>query len=544
VPPGVRRAVLALLLAAGAAALAAACGGAPQVLEISPQRGAADVRSSEPVRVRFDRPMDTRSVAARFHVLPTVPGTIHWSGGGEELTFEHDPLSPSAQYQVVLDGGYRDVHGTTMSLRHAWTFRTEAPPVLTGAGPGQGDADVDPAAYITLSFSREMDLDSLRRSISLSPGAPFALRADPGDARRVVLAPETLLDSRQTYNLAVMEDARDVDGNRMDGGRLVTFTTGDFRPLRHWVGFIAESTPGAGGDGVWIVNENRFPRRLVTGPISAFAWSPDGSRVLLRSRAGTWTDQALDGPATPLSITAGWAGYLAPGRGYAFLDQGRLQVLQPDGQVVPVATGVTAAAVAPGGGRLAYVTTDPTQAERSYGLRAYDVDLRTRFVLGSEPAPVDGLAWSGDGQALAYRVDPGDPLRHQVRVRSLRDGGVVTVATGPVSAPVWQADGRHVFVTAPATGGSGTAPKAFRFAIDDSSAKTFTAAQGLPAGQRVAVDGLSTSADGHQLAFVADRNGLPGVWTMNADGTGLTSLTDNDPARFPFACSSVDWTPT
>ena len=539
-PAAARRAVLALMLAAGALALASACGGVPQVLEISPQRGAVDVRSSEPVRVRFDRQMDTASVAARFHVSPSVPGTVHWSGG-EELTFEHGTFSPSTQYQVVLDAGYRDAHGATMTLRHAWSFRTEPPPLLAGASPGEGDGNVDPAAYIVLSFSREMDLDSLRRSISVSPGAAFAIRTDATDPRRVVLAPETLLDARQTYNVAVTHDARDVDGDRLGVGRLVSFTTGDFRPLKHWVGFIGEPSPGAGGDGVWIVNENRFPRRLITAPVSAFSWSPDGSRLLLRSPTGAWTDQALDGPAQPLSISADWADYLAPGRGYAFLEHGRLQVLQPDGQVVPVATGVTTAAVAPGGGRLAYVTGDPTTAERAFEIRGYDVELRTRFPLGTEPAAIDGLAWSADGMGLAYRIDPGDPSRRQVKVRSLRDGGAVTVATGPVSAPVWQADRRHVFVTAPA--GAGTLPKAFRFAVDDSSTKTFTAAQGLPGDQGVPVTALSLSADGHQLAFISDTNGLPGVWSMNADGTGVTSLTDYDPVRFPYSCRAVDWTP-
>src|SRR5205807_3202798 len=134
--------------------------------------------------------------------------------------------------------------------------------------------------------------------------------------------------------------------------------------------------------------------------------------------------------------------------------------------------------------------------ERGSQVEGYDPILRTRFRLGAEPAAVDGMAWSPDGQSLAYRVDQGDPLKRQVRVRSLRDGGVVTVATGPLSTPAWQADRRHVFVTALVDTGNGSVSRAFRFAVDDGSAKTLSAAQGMPAGQDVSVGALSPSAAG------------------------------------------------
>jgi dipeptidyl aminopeptidase/acylaminoacyl peptidase len=511
-------------------------------VEISPQRGAVDVRSNEPVRVRFDRPMDEATVTTRLHVSPAVPGSLHWVNE-QEVTFEHSPFGPSSRYQVILDPGYRDARGISNSLRHRWSFTTETAPALTGASPGAGDRDVDPATYITLSFSREMDSASLRDSVSLSPGVPFDIHQDPTDPRRVVLAPRSLLDPGQTYGVSVTQDARDVDGNRLDVGRFVSFTTGSFRPLRHWVTFVAQQSLGESSDGVWIVNQDRFPRQLVAAPVSAFSWSSDGDRLLLRSPTGDWTDQALDGVAEPLAITGEWADYLAPGRGYVFLDRGSLLVLRPDGRVEPVATGVRSAAVVGGGSRLAFAAADPAVQGRGSEIWGYDPDLRTRYRLGSESGAVDGLAWSPDGQSLAYRVDAGDPARRQLRVRSLRDGGVVTVATGAVSAPVWQADSRHVFVTALVATRSGSVAKAFRFAIDDPSSKTFSAALGLPGGPDVAVEALSPSADGHQLAFISGAGGRPGVWLMNADGTGVTQLTRYDPVRFPYSCQSAGWTP-
>jgi Bacterial Ig-like domain len=537
-----RRAALILLLATAVAALLTGCGSPPQVLEISPARGAVDVRSSEVIRVRFDRPMDRRSVADHFAVMPRVQGALTWTSD-HELAFEHLPLAPSAQYQVILEPGYRDAQGSANSFRHSWTFRTEAAPTLADSSPGAGDRSVDPAAYISLTFSRAMDAGTLAGAIGLAPSAPFAIHQDAADPRHVVLAPQSLLQPRTGYQVTIGQDARDVDGNRLGAAAALSFSTGDVRPLRHWISFVAESSAGTGGAGLWAVDDNRVPRQLINSPVSEFAWSADGSRLLLRGTDGTWSDQPLDGGAVKLPISGEWADFLAAGRGYAFLDRGTLQVLQPDGTRLTVATGVTSAAVAPGGERIAFVTHDPAGAERATEIDAYDTDLHTRYRLQSEPEAIDGLSWSSDSQSLAYRLGAADATRRQIVVRSLHDGTTTTVATGDVSTPVWEADRQHVAFTAAVPAAGGVVSKAFRFAVADGGRHVLSAAAGMPSGQGVEVDQLSPSPDGHQLAFVSTAGGRQGVWAMNVDGTGLTQLTDPDPNRFSYSCRNVVWTP-
>jgi hypothetical protein len=537
-----RRAALLLILATAVAALIVACDSPPQVLDISPGRGAVDVRSSEIIRVQFDRPMDRRSVADHFAVTPRVQGALTWTSD-HELAFEHVPLAPSTRYQVILQPGYRDAQGSANSFRHSWTFRTEAPPTLADSTPGGGDRGVDPAAYISLTFSRAMDAGTLAGAVGLTPSAPFAIHQDAADPRHVVLAPQSLLQPRTGYQVTIGQDARDVDGNRLGSAAAVSFNTGNVRPLRHWISFVAESSAGSGGAGLWAVDDNRVPRQLISSPISTFAWSADGSRLLLRGADGTWSDQPLDGAPTRLPISGEWADFLAQGRGYAFLDRGTLQVLQPDGTRLTVATGVTAAAVAPGGERIAFVTHDPSGAERATEIDAYDTDLRTRYRLQTEPEPIDGLSWSSDSQSLAYRLGAADPTRRQIVVRSLHDGNTTTVATGDVSAPVWEADRQHVAFTAAVPAAGGVVTKAFRFAVGDGGRHVLSAAAGMPSVQGVEVDQLSPSPDGHQLAFVSTAGDRQGVWSMNVDGTGLTQLTDPDPNRFSYSCRNVVWTP-
>jgi hypothetical protein len=520
-----------------------ACGSPPQVLDINPQRGAVGVRSTENVRVRFDRPMNEASVATRFHVTPAVRGSLRWQSD-HELLYQHTPFQPSAQYRVVLDAGYQDRQGNVNSLRHSWTFQTESPPALTGANPGSGDRDVDPATYIGLDFSHEMDLSTLRGAVSLAPSVPFDIRQDVTDPHRIVLAPMSLLDAQVGYSVTVTQDARDVDGNRLAAGGVVSFTTGDARPLRHWIGFTADSASAPGG-GVWIVSDDgRYPRPLLRSQVSSFSWSPDGTRVLVRSPNGGWSDQTLDGRPTSLPIKGEWAGFLAPGQGYAYLDGGTLRILRPDGSVTDVASSVSEAAVSPSGSRLAFVVPGDPAPTQGSEVDAYDVDLGTRYRLQAETGRIDALAWAPDALGLAYRVDTGDPAQRQVRARMLRDGSSVTVATGDIGLPAWQADSRHVFFTAAVASPSGTLSKVFRLGVGDPPPRTLSLATALPSPTDLDIKQISPSADGHQLAFIAAAAGRPAVWLMNADGTGVTQLTTYDAERFPYSCSAVAWTPT
>jgi Bacterial Ig-like domain len=516
-----------------------ACANPPQVVQIYPERNAQDVASDAPIRVRFDRPVDQTSVATRFRLEPGVVGQVRWQGD-RELVFEHQPLRPASTYEVVLDPGYRDAQGTANSLRHSWRFSTEAPPVLTGSSPAAGDQSVDPAAYISLSFTRAMDLRSLAQAISVSPSVPFALRQDPSDPRRVILAPEALLDPGRPYTVAVTKDARDADGNQLREGSAVSFTTGELLALKHWIGFVAEPPRAEAGDGVWIVDENRFPRRVVSASVDQFSWSMDGTHVLLRSAAGAWSDQSLSGSATTLPFRADWAAFLAPGKGYVYLDQEALKILTADGTVVLVANGVGQASVAPGGARLAFTVTASSGAQ----IDGYSVDLRARYRLQSESGLIDQLSWSPDGQSLAYRLVGGDPARTQIRVRQLSGAArTVTVAVGEVSGPAWQADSRHLIVTAAVPGTSARVSKAFRLAVGDPPPARLSAAQGMPSSPGLSVSQVSVSPDGHQVAFLANYQGLPAVWLMNADGTRLTRLTQFDAGGLGYSCRDIAWTP-
>jgi hypothetical protein len=508
------------------------------VLAISPTRQAQQVPSNLDVSIRFDHDMDQASVASRFQVTPNTPGSLAWDSP-RQLRFHHQPFRPDTEYQVSLAAGYRDSAGNVNSYNHGWSFHTEVAPELSGSTPGPGEQNVDPALLLSLTFTRAMDLRSLETATSLTPAVRFVVRADPGDPRRALVAPITLLDPQTVYSVTVTRDAHDVDGNPLRAGFVHDFATGPARPLRHWVTFLADQSTTTAG--IWMVDGNRLPRQLAALDAAAFHWSLDGSRLLVRTRAGPWSDVEIGGTTTALPFQATWAAFLAPDSGYLFLSAGRLQRYTPEGGVELVDTGVGEAAVAPSGERIAYTVAAAGGDE----LRGYEVDLRSRYRIQAESGAVTALAWSPDGNRLAYRLEAADPDRSQIRVRELSgSGGVSTVRTGDVASVAWQADSRHLIVGATVATPGGPAARAFRISVADASPRPLAAEEALPAGTLLDVRSPVPSPDGHQVAFVGTGSGAggPQLWVVNVDGTGLGQLTNFDAASFPYSCRAPAWT--
>jgi Big-like domain-containing protein len=510
-----------------------ACGGnPPQIVDYSPERGATNVSTGAPIRITFDHDVEKASVESRLHLDPATAGNVHWVSP-RQLAYEHPTLKPSTNYQVVLEGGYRDLAGNTYTLRHHWAFVTEAPPNLAGSTPGDTDTGVDPAAYLTLDFTREMNASTLASAITITPTVPFAVRLDPADGRRAVIAPAQLLEPSTTYTIAVATVAQDADGNQLERAQSLRFTTGSVRPLRHWVAFTADTGNAIAG-GLWIVNESSFPRQLVDSTsIQSFSWSPEGDRLVVQGDGESWSAITPGAGSVALGFRGAWAAALGSGLGYVSIDDGSvLHRWSDSGTDTVIATDVSQAAVAPNGERIAFVQAAVTSST----IWGYDVGLQARYLLASEDGPLASLSWSPAGNRLAYLRDDAGTM--SLRVRNLTGlATTTTVASGDLGAPSWLPDSTHLLFAAAVASPNGQSHKAFVVNVVAPPA-ALTAALGLPSDQTIDVSNPVPSPDGHQIAFVNGNQ----IWLMNGDGTRPTPLTAFDPTSFPYSCRTPAWT--
>ena len=510
-----------------------ACGGTPpQIVDYSPQRGAVEVSTAAPIRITFDHEVDQASVASRLHLAPATSGTVQWESP-RQLVYTHATLQASTTYEVILDPGYRDPAGNTYTLRHHWAFVTEGPPNLAASTPSDADAGVDPAAYITLNFSREMNAASLRSAVTFDPSIPFAVRLDPADGRRAIIAPSELLAPNTTYQVSVNTAALDIDGNQLGRDQTVSFTTGSPQVLRGWLAFTTYGAGGASG-GLWIVNETGFPRQLFdASAVSSFSWSPGGDRLLIQGDGETWSEFVPGGGTTQLDFKGAWAAALAPGMGYVYIDDtGVLHRQSADGSDEVISADVAQATVAPNGLRLAFVQ-GALAPNKVWG---YDVGLRARYLLTMDTGGVSDISWAPTGNRIAYLRDDGGTTSLQVK-NLVGGGATTTVASGDLGSPSWLPDSAHLVVAAVTQSAGSSGHKAFVVNVV-APAAVLNPGSGLPSDLDIDLSAPVPSPDGHQIAFVSGNQ----VWLMNADGTRPTALTRFDPVSFPYSCRALAWT--
>jgi hypothetical protein len=511
----------------------AACGGnPPQIVDYSPQRGAIDVSTAAPVKITFDHPVDQASVESRLHLVPTSDGVVHWQSP-QQLSFDHSTLRANTSYDVVLEAGYRDLAGNTYSLRHHWSFLTEGPPNLVSSTPSDADTGIDPAAYITLAFTREMNASTLRSALTFSPSIPFDVRMDPTDGRRVIVAPSQLLAPDTTYQVSINTAAVDIDGNQLGRDQTIRFTTGSPHLLKGWLAFATDGIGGALG-GLWIVNETGFPRRLFDqSSVRSFSWSPAGDSLLIQGDGESWSALVPGSSTIQLSFKGTWAAALADGMGYAYIDDaGVLHRQTADGADEVIASDVAQATVSPNGLRLAFVQ-GALAPNKIWG---YDVGLKARYQLAIDAGPVSGISWAPSGNRIAYLLSDGSTTR--LRVINLTGAGTTTtVASGDIGLPAWLPDSTHLVIAATAPSADSSTHKAYVLNVAAPSA-ALSAGSGLPSDPNIDVSTPVPSPDGHQIAFISGNQ----VWLMNADGTRPIALTKFDPASFPYSCRALAWT--
>lgn len=509
-----------------------ACGGSPpQIVDYSPQRNGVDVSTAAPIHITFDHDVDETSVTSRLHLSPPTTGYVQWIDG-HDLMYHHATLRTDTLYEVILDAGYRDPAGNVYSLRHHWSFTTEAPPALSSSNPADGDSGVDPSSYLTLDFSRPMSAATLKSAIALSPTGQFDVHIDPADPRRAIIAPSQLLAPNTTYKLLVNTAALDVDGNQLARDVTLKFTTGGLQPLHHWIAFATDGIDGSPG-GLWIVNESGIPRQIFdAGDVRSFSWSPAGDSLLIQDQNGAWWQYVPGGTTARLNIDAQWAGALLQGMGFVYIDRGRaLHRLGAEGSDSVIAADVAEAGVSPDGLRVAFIHAT-TGANVLWG---YDVGLRARYTIATDSAPLSAVAWDPAGNRIAYLRS--DQSATVLRVRSLAGAAATTtVASGNLEAPAWLPDSTHVVVSATVNTTSGALHKAFVLNVVSPPA-ALTGANGLPSDP-IDVISPASSPDGHQIAFLSNNQ----VWLMNADGTRPTELTKQDPVSFPYSCRALAWT--
>ncbi len=567
---------------AGAGPFAFQTVGPPVVASSEPAAGAAGIAANTPVRLTFDRLMDTGSVDEALRVEPFAVYHSSWSGPSVTLTFE-TPLAFGTTYTVTVGSGAADTDGSHLAQPVAVAFTI----VQAGLGvdallPADGVAGIGIGTPIAIFFDTAIDPTSVAGAVRITPSVGGDLRVAnpasdvpsptpgstspapsptaPGSAGAgtiLVFTPSSPLAQHTTYTVELAPVVRRLDDpSQVAAGRTWSFTTGG--PSTSAQNQIAFLSARSGVRNLWLMNpDGSNPRQITTelGPVGEYDIASDG-RTVVYETAGVVRRMRVDGAESTVLTDPDHLDY-AP-------------LLSPDGTSVLV--GRRDQAGADLGWWLLPLPGAPS------GSQARLVAQLGAPPVGATDLPGNGLvagpglsAWSRraafdpTGRWLLFVDATGVPALLDLTPTEPAANPLPLGLSGAIGAPTWDPTHAAFLVVAVGPGGSGVqrvVPGTGPAFVIPAAGPVSTAAHGglvtlvAPDGAHAGYTALPTrdpqpvttaadlldrqpgfSPDGTSLLFIrvarADPTRSAGIWTSGLDGRDLRQLTtDGTDARW------------
>ena len=284
---------------------------------------------------------------------------------------------------------------------------------------------------------------------------------------------------------------------------------------------LSGSPNGKGPSQVYLLDlANGKLRRLTRGKGNhrAFAWTPDGSRLLVAQRGGLYAVRANGSSEVRLTFggdgsNAGWS---PNGKRLAFRAAGSLYVVNSDGSHKRrLARGIVDGGFftgnvswSPNGKQIAFarrdgiylVRTDGGGAPRRITIRPH---LRTHCCAG--PSTFLQPTWSKRGSRIAFVVDDAETRGYAIYV--MKPDGTQAIRLQPGHGPVWSPDGSRI---------------AYRNKGDQVMRSDGTHVRQW----RACWCGISFSPDGSRLAYPGGRvhESSGALFVASSDGSGKSRI--------------------
>ncbi|MCJ2540965.1 MAG: Ig-like domain-containing protein, partial [Candidatus Thermoplasmatota archaeon] len=227
--------LLSLVMLMGALTASAVDTEKPYVESFRPADGLKNVSIDSVITLDFSE--DVRSINLDNHITLKdgrgfqVEKRVDYSN----LTYRaivtpHEALKYSMLYVISVSASIQDQAGNPLREPLQWTFNTtgeKTPPQIVSTDPKEGDHDVSINATIDVTFSEEMDEDSLRTGIVVHDSLenPVIGNTTPSvDGLSVNFNPMFSYGYGQIYHVTVLPTVKDLAGNNLASEEAFSFT--------------------------------------------------------------------------------------------------------------------------------------------------------------------------------------------------------------------------------------------------------------------------------------------------------------------------------
>lgn len=226
---------LSLLLMLGALPASAADTEKPFIVDFTPADGANNVEINAVITLEFSENVRSSSLDSHINLKDgrgfQVDKRVDYSNNTfRAIVTPMETLKYSMLYVVTVSSFIQDISGNPLREPLQWTFNTtkeRTPPTIVSSSPSDGKADVNINATISVTFSEEMDVDSLRTGIVVHDDLsnPVIGNTTPSvDGISVTFDPLFSFGYGKDYFVTVLQTIKDLAGNNLAQEATFMFT--------------------------------------------------------------------------------------------------------------------------------------------------------------------------------------------------------------------------------------------------------------------------------------------------------------------------------
>jgi len=201
----------------------------PTVVETNPADNAVDVDETSDIVITFSEEMDKTSVEGAISTSPALSNPVYAWDGETKLTISADDLTSQTLYTLTVGTGAKDLSGNGLAAAYVSSFtvilKDVIPPTIVESSPADGATGVLISSTFSLTFSEDVDRQSVESAISVSP-ALTNIKFTWLSSNSIKVSGDGFLAKSTAYTITVGTGVLDLKNNAMAAEKIITITTG------------------------------------------------------------------------------------------------------------------------------------------------------------------------------------------------------------------------------------------------------------------------------------------------------------------------------